>query len=84
MGKREALEAAAFAAKDAMGRERGRCLWLLDMLLVQLESDFHKKLLMGSERHYAETKLSIARVIVRQAKLSIISGKSPPTPKEEA
>lgn len=72
------IAAAERAAKEAMERERGRCLWVLDDLIVQLQADFDKKILVEQQRHLAETKLKLARSIVGLAKRGVVSGARPP------
>lgn len=68
------------AAKEAMERERGRCLWVLDDLINQLQADFDKKILVEQQRHLAETKLRLARSVVGLAKRGVVSGARPPEP----
>lgn len=73
-------QAATFAASEALHSERARCLWILDDLITQLQADFDRKILIEAQRHLAETKLKLARVIVDTAKRGIISGVRPPVP----
>lgn len=68
------------AVKEAVERERGRCLWVLDDLIVQLQADFDRKILIEQQRHMAETKLRLARSIVGLAKRGVVSGARPPEP----
>lgn len=77
--------AALAAAQDATMTERGRCLWVLDDLIKQLEADVERKLLMEQQRHTAQVKLQLAKGIVAAANRGIVSGARPPkaTPPSE-
>ena len=66
------------AVLEAVERERGRCLWILDQLIEEAEAGVRKKLLIEKERHATEVKLRLARVIVANAKRGIVSGLRPP------
>ena len=66
---------------EAIGKERSRCVWILDEVLRQLEQQLAKKLLIESERHLIETKLKIARSIVHHAKTGMALGFVPGTQK---
>jgi hypothetical protein len=68
------------AVKEAVERERGRCLWVLDDLIKTLDADFNKKILVEAQRHMAETKLRLARAICSTAKRGIVGGARPPEP----
>ncbi len=53
-------------------RERGRCLWLLDDMIVQTEQGLSKKLLIE------QVKLDIAKSLAHRLKRQIVSGRVPP------
>lgn len=62
---------------DAVARERGRCLWCLDQILVELRADLDRKLLIETERHVIQVKVKLARAIVAKARRAIVSGARP-------
>ncbi len=59
-------------------RERGRCLWLLDDMIVQTEQGLAKKLLIEQDRQIATVKLTIAKSLALRLKRQIVSGRAPP------
>lgn len=61
----------------ATGVERGRALWCLDQIMDDLKADLEKKILVESDRHFIEVKISIFRMLAKLAKIKIISGDSP-------
>jgi hypothetical protein len=63
--------------EEATVRERGRCLWVLDQIMVELKSELDRKLLIESERHVIEVKVKLARAIVAKARRGIVSGARP-------
>ena len=75
-------EAMTRAATEAVQRERGRCLWLLDALLDGIKLELGAKLLIEQQRHLIATKLKIAQVVVSQIKRAIVSDMRPATPLE--
>jgi hypothetical protein len=58
-------------------RERGRCLWVLDQIVAELQVELARKLLIESERHVVGVKVKLARAIVLKAKRGIVSGAKP-------
>lgn len=65
---------ATAAASEAMQRERGRVLWLMDVIEQELERDFDGKLLVEHQRQLALVKLQIAKGIFSQMRVRIASG----------
>lgn len=79
MTLRKKLQATATrAAQEAAMRERGRCLWLLDDMIVQTEQGLAKKLLIEADRQIATVKLQIAQSLAHRLKRQIVSGRAPP------
>jgi hypothetical protein len=71
-------QAATKAAQEAAMRERGRCLWLLDDMIVQTEQGLAKKLLIERDRQIAQVKLDIAKSLAHRLKRQVIAGRAPP------
>ena len=65
---------------EAIKSERARCCWVLDQVLLQLEAQLQRKLLIEAERHLIETKLKIARSLVHHAKTGIVLNFKPGSP----
>lgn len=76
-------QAAIRAASEAALKERARCLWILDDLIVKSQEDLDRKILIENQRHLAETKLKLARAIVDACKRGIVSGVRPPVSKTD-
>lgn len=69
--------AAARAAIEAAGRERARCLWVLDELLKRAQLGAEKKLLTPVELQVSKVRAEITKTIVIAAKTLILSGAKP-------
>lgn len=63
--------------REAVLQERGRCLWVLDQILVELKQELDRKLLIERERHVIGVKVKLARAIVAKARRGIVSGAKP-------
>lgn len=61
-------------AEDARDKERIRCIWCLDQIMVRLHKDLRKKVLVESQIHLVKVKTQIAQAIVNKAKHLILSG----------
>lgn len=59
-------------------RERGRCLWLLDEMMVQTDKALAKTVLIERDRQIAQVKLDIAKSLAFRLKQQIVSGRAPP------
>lgn len=71
------LQAALAAAQEAASTERARILWIMQAGEEELVNGFNQKILIESERHAAETKLKLARVLYAQLRIRIASGVHP-------
>lgn len=65
------------ALLEAVARERARCLWCLDQILVDLQRELDKKLLIESKRYVIEVRVKLARAIVLMARRGILTGVEP-------
>lgn len=69
--------AATRAAFESMHHERQRCIWILKMMIQEVEFELSRKLLMEQERHAIEVKLAITKAVVAKAIGGIVSGLRP-------
>jgi hypothetical protein len=76
--KEEILMAARKAAVEAMGRERSRCLWILDRLLQQCSKDIDSKVLPAAQMQLVRLRFEMTKSIVQAARMLILNGTRPP------
>lgn len=72
--RKKLLEAASFAVEQ----ERGRVLWLIDQIGLELERGTQDKLLTEAQLHATKVRLQIFRALAVKLKRGVISGVQPP------
>jgi len=76
--KEKLVAAATEAAREAVLRERARCLWCASEVVRELREKLkHKVLITVAEEHARKTKLQIAEAVVAHLRAAIVSGLSP-------
>lgn len=74
----ELRQLATRVAIEATGRERARCVWVLDRMLQQAKVGLEKKLMAAAEIQLAQVRFELTKSIVQAAKVLIMSDARPP------
>jgi hypothetical protein len=80
MSRRSVEELKALATRvavEATGRERARCVWVLDRMLQQAQAGLEKKLMAAAELQLAQVRFELTKTIVTAAKALILSDARP-------
>lgn len=71
------------AFKQGEQSERGRILWLMDVMRTELRDQLEDKILVEATRHIVQTKIKMVTALFLKLQHMIISNKQPPPKTEE-
>lgn len=80
MSRRQVEEMKALATRvaiEATGRERARCLWVLERLVQQAQKGLEEKLMTPGQEQMAKVRLELTKTIANAAKTLILSDARP-------